>query len=50
MNQVNCPVCGMKYVKQERQKQVRKVYIKCDEIKVIEKISEDRAKNDIYAV
>ena len=27
-----------------------KVYIKCDEIKVIEKISEDRAKNDIYAV
>ena len=27
-----------------------KVYIKCDEIKVIEKISEDRAKNDIYAI
>ena len=27
-----------------------KVYIKCDEIKVIEKISEARAKNDIYAV
>ena len=23
MNQVNCPVCGMKYVKYERQKQVR---------------------------
>lgn len=27
-----------------------KVYIKCDEIKVIEKVSEDRAKNDIYAI
>lgn len=27
-----------------------KVYIKCDEIKVIEKISENRAKNDIYTV